>query len=224
MTEVETFLAGSGPASRAFYQFMRFLVVTFCRLYLRQSVEGREHVPTSGAFVLAPVHRSYVDTPIVASATRRRMRYMGKDTLWHRPRFGWMLSALGAFPVSRGKADREALMRCIEVLRAGEPLVLFAEGERKCGPIVQPLFNGAAYAACKANVPIVPVGIGGSERAMPKGAKFVYPRKVHMIIGAPIHPRVDGSGRAPREAVKELSAELHAEMQRLFDAAQARVG
>ena len=62
------------------------------------------------------------------------------------------------------------------MLERGEPLVLFPEGERKCGPIVQPLFDGAAYIAVKAGVPIVPVGIGGSERAMPKGAKFIYPR------------------------------------------------
>ena len=62
------------------------------------------------------------------------------------------------------------------MLEAGEPLVLFPEGERKSGPIVQPLFDGATYVAVKAGVPIVPVGIGGSERAMPKGAKFIFPQ------------------------------------------------
>ncbi|MEY4251507.1 MAG: hypothetical protein RL691_388, partial [Actinomycetota bacterium] len=71
-----------------------------------------------------------------------------------------MLSALGAFPVTRGSADREALKRCIAVLEAGEPLVLFPEGTRQSGPIVQPLFDGAAYVAVKAGVPIIPVGIG----------------------------------------------------------------
>ena len=65
--------------------------------------------------------------------------------------------------------------------------MLFPEGERKSGPIVQPLFDGAAYVAVKAGVPIVPVGIGGSERVMPKGARFIYPKKVVAIIGAPIH-------------------------------------
>ena len=72
---------------------------------------------------------------------------------WARTRCGstsrsaWVLSALGGFPVVRGTADREALQRCIAVLEAGEPLVLFPEGERKSGPIVQPLFDGAAYVA-----------------------------------------------------------------------------
>ena len=98
---------------------------------------------------------------------------MGKDTLWRNRAFGWLLSALGGFPVTRGTADREALRRCIEVLGMGEVLVLYPEGERKDGPIVQPLFDGAAYVAAKAGVPIVPVGIGGSDRVMPRGARFV---------------------------------------------------
>lgn len=222
MSGVETYLAGNGLSSRAFYQFVRFLVVSICRTYLRMTIEGRENVPREGAFVLAPVHRSYIDTPIASGCTRRRMRFMGKDTLWNGQPFRWILSALGAFPVSRGTADREAIVRSIQVLESGEPLVLFPEGERKSGPIVQPLFDGAAYVACKAGVPIVPVGIGGSEAAMGKGAKWMRPHKVHVIIGRPlpVPPRVDG--RMPRSSVRETSSLLHAELQRLFDEAQAR--
>ena len=135
---------------------------------------SRAHAPRTAAYVLAPVHRSYMDTPISSCLTRRRLRFMGKDTLWKRRLAAWLLSALGGFPVTRGTADREALRRCIAVLEAGEPLVLFPEGERKSGPVVQPMFDGAAYVALQAGVPIVPVGIGGSERVMPKGAK-VHP-------------------------------------------------
>ena len=118
--------------------------------------------------------------------------------MWKNRAFGWLLSALGGFPVTRGTADREALQRCIAVLEEGEPLVLFPEGERKDGPIVQPLFDGAAYIAVKAGVPIVPVGIGGSERVMPKGARFIYPRKVHVVIGPPIPAPIDAGERLPR--------------------------
>ena len=66
---------------------------------------------------------------------------------------------------------------------------------------VQPLFDGAVYIAIKAGVPIVPVGIGGSERVMPKGAKFIYPRKVRVIVGEPMHlpPAADPSPKAQRE-------------------------
>ena len=222
MIGVETFLAGNGRGSRVFYQFARFVVVSFCRIYLRMSVVGQENVPDTGAFVLAPIHRSYIDTPIASGCTRRRLRFMGKDSLWKKQPFRWTLSALGGFPVSRGTADREAILRSIQVLESGEPLVLFPEGERKSGPVVQPLFDGAAYVACKAGVPIVPVGIGGSELAMGKGAKWIRPRKVHVIIGRPlpVPPRVDG--RMPRAAVRETSLLLHSELQRLFDAAERR--
>lgn len=221
MSEVDSFLAGNSLTSRSFYQVVRFIVVSFCRTYCRMSVTGRENIPTAGAFVLAPVHRSYIDTPIASGCTRRRLRFMGKDSLWKRQPFNWTLSALGGFPVTRGSADREAVTRAIAVLRSGEPLVLFPEGERKSGPVVQPLMDGAAYVACKAGVPIVPVGIGGSERVMGKGAKFVYPRKVVVIIGEPIPAPPSVDGRMPRAAVKDVSAQLHAKLQELFDHAEA---
>ena len=222
MSEVDSFLAGNSLTSRSFYQLVRFLVVGLCRTYCRMTVTGRDNVPTSGAFVLAPVHRSYIDTPIASGCTRRRLRFMGKDSLWKRQPFNWTLSALGGFPVTRGTADREAVTRAIQVLQSVEPLVLFPEGERKSGPVVQPLMDGAAYVACKAGVPIVPVGIGGSERVMGKGAKFVHPRKVVVIIGEPVMPPPSVHGRMPRAAVKEVSAELHRRLQELFDEAERR--
>ena len=225
MSQVESYLAGNGLPSRAAYRVARTIVVVVTRLFTRMSIEGREHVPRTGPFVLAPVHRSYVDTPIAACVTPRRLRFMGKDTLWRGRAAGWILSALGGFPVTRGTADRQALQRCIAVLEAGEPLVLFPEGERKSGPVVQPLFDGAVYVAVKAGVPIVPVGIGGSEGVMPKGKKLLYPKKVHVIVGEPIMPPVaPEGGRLPRSAMRDHSAALHAQLQRLFDEAQTRAG
>ncbi len=225
MADVDTFLAGGSWPSRAFYQVARSLVVGFSRTWMRARVEGAEHVPAGGAFILAPVHRSNMDTPIAACVTRRRLRYMGKDTLWRKQPYRWLLSSLGGFPVTRGSADREALKRCIQVLEAGEPLVLFPEGERKSGPLVQPLYDGAAYVACRAQCPIVPVGIGGSERVMPKGSRFVYPRRVHVVVGKPLAPPAPTvNGRVPRDAVKVLTEQLHGELQTLFDTAQVRAG
>jgi 1-acyl-sn-glycerol-3-phosphate acyltransferase len=223
VSRVDSFLAGNGPASRIAYRVMRFLVTTAIRLYTRLELHGAANIPPTGPFVLAPIHRSYVDTPIAACVTKRRLRFMGKDTLWQNRFSGWLLSSLGGFPVTRGTADREALTRCIAVLQAGEPVVLFPEGERKSGPVVQPLFDGAVYVALKAGVPIVPVGIGGSERVMPKGARFLFPHKVHVIVGEPIPAPISSSTRVPRSTVKEQSARLHAELQRLFDEAEALV-
>ena len=224
MTKPKTWLASDSPASRATYRVVRSLVCWFTQVVTRMRIEGRERLPTTGAYVLAPVHRSYVDTPIVACLTRRRIRFMGKQEMWKYPRLGWFFSALGAFPVNRGTADREALSRCITVLERGEPLVLFPEGERKDGPRVHPLFGGAAFVAARAGVPIVPVGIGGSARVMPRHARMIHPKKVHVVIGDQIIVEVGASGRASRRAITEASEQLSVELQRLFDLAEARVG
>ena len=222
MTKIETVLAGTSRRDQLAYNAVRHTVTAFVRVWCRETIEGRENIPATGIYVLAPTHRSILDTPIASTVTRRRMRFMGADKWWSNEHFGRLLSALGGFPVTRGSADREALKRCIQLLEGGEPLVLFPEGERKSGAIVQPLFDGAAYIAVKGGAPIIPVGIGGSERAMPKGAKFIYPRKVHVIVGKPIHVVRDANGKAPRAAIKDMTTELHAELQRLFDAAEAR--
>lgn len=224
MAEVDSFMAGQSLVSRVFYTLMHALVVGVCRAYTRTTLIGRQNIPVDGAFLLAPIHRSNIDTPLAAAVTRRRLRFMGKDSLWKMRPIGWILSALGAFPVTRGSADREALKRCIAVLESGEPLVLFPEGTRQSGPQVMPLFDGAAYVAVKAGVPIIPVGIGGSEGVMPKGSKMIYPRKCVVIVGEPIVAQRDEEGRVPRSAVKDVTQRLSDELQRLFDEAQVRAG
>jgi 1-acyl-sn-glycerol-3-phosphate acyltransferase len=227
VTRVRSDLAGSSAADLRFFKFFQWLVWTVSRVWFRLEVDGRENMPaTSGPFVICPVHRSNLDTPLIGCIFPYRVRFMGKDSLWKNRYANRFLSALGGFPVSRGTADREALNRSFEIIERGEPLVLFPEGERKSGPLVQPLFDGAVYVAAKYRIPIVPVGIGGSERAMPKGVKFIYPRRIRIVIGEPIATadRLPGSGRVPRPALSAISAELHDRLQELFDTAQIRAG
>jgi 1-acyl-sn-glycerol-3-phosphate acyltransferase len=223
MSDVESFLAGEGLGSKAFYRFARFIINLLCRLFWRVRVTGRENIPLSGAFVLAPVHRSNIDTMLACTVTPRRMRYMGKDSLWKNSFTAWLLSALGGFPVTRGTADREALRRCVHVLQSGQPLVMFPEGERKSGAVVEKLFDGAVYVAIKANVPIIPVGIGGSELAMQKGSKMIRPVRCAMVIGKPINVGTSDGTRTARSSVKTISEELQLSLQNLFDAAQKSV-
>lgn len=210
---------------RVLYAFVHLVVVrVFARLWFRLEVVDRSWVPTHGPFIVAPVHRSNIDFFLVGALTRRRMRYMGKDSLWKWAPLGWFISVLGAFPVRRGSADREALRTCMQVIENGEPLVMFPEGTRRSGPTVEQAFDGPAYVAARTGVPLVPVGIGGSEAAMSKGAKWIRPRKVVLVVGEPIEPpKGDGSGRVPRRVVRELTEQLKTDVQALYDEARQRV-
>ena len=189
------------------------------------TINGREHLPEEGAFVLAPVHRCYLDTPFAGAVRWKRMRFMGKDTMWKNRQFGWIFSALGVVP--RVTVAPPTVRRCGGASRCskmGDPLVLFPEGERKSGPVVQPLFDGAVYVAIKAGVPIVPVGIGGSERVMPKGAKF----RCHARCTSRSAHRSRRRSRQRADACRgtiyaEYTERLHGEMQRLFDEAMTHV-
>ncbi|MFM8506938.1 MAG: lysophospholipid acyltransferase family protein [Actinomycetota bacterium] len=224
MTKFEARLVGQSLATRVTYSLVRDLLWILSKLWFRVSVSGREHLPKSGAYIIAPVHRSNIDTPLSSFITRRRVRFMGKDSLWKQKQIGAFLSLLGGFPVTRGAADFEALKRCVAVLDGGEPLVMFPEGTRQSGTLLHPLFEGPAYVALKRGVPIVPVGIGGSERVMRKGSKMIWPRKCHVTIGAPIAVEHGGSGRVDRERMTQITAELAQRLQAVFDDARQRAG
>lgn len=211
-------------ADLIFYRAVRGILAGFARLFWRLEIRGRENVPATGPFVLAPVHRSNIDFLLASTVTKRRMRFMGKDSLWKYAWLGKIWTALGAFPVKRGTPDREALRQTVDAIKSGEPAVIFPEGTRRSGPVVEELFEGAAYVAAKTGVPIVPVGIGGSEAAMPRGSKMLKPVKIVMTVGKPIEVRLTSEGRVARSAVRETTQELQAEIQRLYDEAQALSG
>lgn len=223
--DARTWLGPPGRLTTISYGCVRALFVAVARGFGRVKLEGEEKLPATGAFILAPVHRSNIDFGLTSILTRRPMRYMGKDSIWKSRALGRFVSMLGAFPVHRGAADRESLRACIEIIDGGSPLVMFPEGQRRSGPIIEELFDGTAYVASKTGVPIYPLGIGGSERMMPKGARFLTRSQLVMIIGDAIPaPERSEKGRVPRTAVRDLTKKLQAELQRLFDEAEAKAG
>jgi 1-acyl-sn-glycerol-3-phosphate acyltransferase len=207
------------------YGVVRGLIVGFSRIWFRIEVHGKEHIPAEGAFIVSPIHRSNLDTPVLGAITTRRLRYMGKESLWTSRAMGWFLTAMGGFPVQRGTADREALKAGLACVERGEPLVMFPEGTRQSGAAIAQMFDGPAYVACRTGTPIIPIGLGGSEAAMPKGVKFIRPVKMVIVIGAPLNPPpLKDSGRVSRRGVRELTEELGQAIQALFDEAQALAG
>jgi 1-acyl-sn-glycerol-3-phosphate acyltransferase len=210
---------------KALYFALRAVLRGITRAYWRVEVEGAEHVPATGPVIVAPVHRSFMDFVVAAQVTKRKLYYMAKDDLWRSPRFGRFLDSIGAFPVNRDGADRLAIERSQAVLERGDALILFPEGTRRAGPVVENLHEGAAFLAARTGAPIVPVGIGGTAEAMPKGSKFVRPVKVHVVVGRALPaPARSERGRVPRHQVHELTLQLQTELQGLYDEAQRRAG
>ena len=204
------------------YAVVRALVHAACKLLWRIEVVHPDGVPASGACILAPSHRSYLDTPFLACVTRRRIRFMGKAELW---KYGWsskFFSALGGFPVDRAGADRAALRAAQAALEGGEPLGMFPEGTRRSGPIVEDLHHGVAFLAARLGVPIVPIGIGGSERILARDRKLPRFTRVVVIVGEPIHPPAREAGASVRRGdVAALTEQLRVAIQKLFDEAEA---
>lgn len=211
---------GPNRRERAAYAVARALVVAVCRLLWRPRVLHRERVPARGACVLAPSHRSLLDTPFLACVTRRRIRFMGKAELWKYPWSARLLSALGGFPVERGVPDRTALRAALAALEAGEPLAVFPEGTRRQGAVIADLHDGVAYVALRCRAPIVPVGIGGSEEILARGRRLPKLRRVVLVVGDALAPD-RGEGPVRRGDVARVTAELQGRLQALFDEAQA---
>ncbi len=210
---------------RVVYRILWWTSFTLGRGYFRLRVRGLEHVPATGAFIVSGSHRSNLETPMISQITKRRLRYMGKESLW-KTKFGaWLFTTAGGFPVERATADRAALRACLEVLERGEPLVVFPEGTRQTGPVLAEFFDGAAYLAIKAQVPILPIGFGGTEAAMGKGVKMPRPAKCTIVVGPPIPPPALSAGGRPRRSdIKALTDQLREDIQRLFDEAQDWAG
>jgi 1-acyl-sn-glycerol-3-phosphate acyltransferase len=193
---------------RLLYAVCRFISVGISRMLFPGTVVGLENLPASGAYVIAPLHRSHLDFLIVARITRRRLRYLAKAEVWRYRRLGRFIELLGALPVHRESTDRDSFNRSLAVLLGGEPLMLFPEGTRGHGPDVGELREGAAYLALRAGVPLVPVGLAGTEGALSRH-HLPHPSRVRIVIG-PVVTRPAGSlgNRVPRSLVRSITTEL----------------
>lgn len=224
-------VAKSGPvhltvAARITYHTLHFAARVLALLYFRAYVRERKKLPWKGSVIISPVHRSNLDMPLLGATCQRRLRYLAKGSLFRSRFWGWFFTAVGAVPLDREvRADRAALKVALAVLERGEALVVFPEGERKEGPWVHPMLDGAAWLSSKSGAPILPVGIGGSAHSMPKGANLPKPGRVVLKYGAliPAPSNPDGS-RVSRVQLREHSVLLRSTIQELFDEAQEIAG
>jgi 1-acyl-sn-glycerol-3-phosphate acyltransferase len=219
-------MAGRGQSipARLSYATLKVLLTVLMKLYFRIEMIGRERLPAAGGFVICPVHRSNLDFMLAGMPIPRHVRWMAKDSIFLGGIIDRFLYAMGSFPVNRSGLDRASLEACEMVVAHGQPIVMFPEGRRKEGDVVVDLFDGPAYVACKQRVPLVPMGIGGSDRAMPIGSKFVFPRKIVLVVGEPIYPDVPLEGRVPRADVNATTERVRVAVQDLYDESRRRAG
>lgn len=202
------------------WRVLHFVVVGYTRVVYRVRVVGRELVPPTGSYIIAPTHRSMLDIPLAGTITNRRIRFMGKAPLFRVPVLGAMFRALGGFPVERDGSDVGPLRESLRILETGEPLVVYPEGTRQHGREIAPLQPGAAYLSAKAGVPIVPVGIAGAEETFRSRRRWLPGfGRIVVVVGEPILPPVRQSSVVKRSAVDELTATLHERLQKLTDEA-----
>ncbi len=208
------FDVGDRASSLRVYRIVRRLVQTVLFPWIRAECVGAERLDIEGPMILAPVHRSNLDSVVVACFSKRRIRALGKESLFVVPVVKYFCAALGAIPVRRGQADREALTAAKSLLDRGESMIVFPEGARQdSGPEIGELFDGAAWLSARTGAPVIPIGIAGTAEAMGAGAKWIRRSRVRVVVGAPLDPptRPDGK-KADREAMRLFTERLTIEL------------
>lgn len=195
-----------------------FGVVLF-RCVFRVTVTGSEHVPRTGAVLLAGNHTGFLDGPLVYALSPRSATFLAKSELFVGPlarALGW----LGQVPVHRGHPDRAALRAGLAVLRSGGAFGVFPEGTRGTGELEE-VSDGLAYLAVRSGAPVVPIAVLGTAQAMPRGShRPRWRTPVTIAFGAPYRLRVEGDPRA-RRTVRVAAEELRLVMVAHLQAARA---
>ena len=145
------------------YSLVRFFLYWLFRLVFRCRVCGTENIPATGAVIIASNHIGNFDPPLIGCHIPRRIYFMAKEELFRFPIFADVIRWLGAFPVKRGSADRQAVKRMLEILVAGQVLGVFPEGTRGKNGVLGEPEPGMAMMALKTGTTIVPVAVKGTD-------------------------------------------------------------
>lgn len=187
---------------------VRFILNMIFYGLLRLRVVGAENIPAERAVIMASNHKSYWDPPLVGIACRHRLvHFMAKSELFKNPVFGGAIRWCGAFPVHRGRVDRQSIKTALTLLRQGEVLGIFPEGTRIRREGLGKFHSGVASLAFLTGTPILPVAVLHS-RELP----FTLKRPV-VLIGEPIEVEKQ---KPSDEAAAELTALVKSRMEALI--------
>lgn len=195
-----------------FYSILRSLVRIILRVAFRFSVSGVENIPATGGVIIAPNHISNLDPPVIGCALpdNRRIRFMAKIELFQNAAVRWVVTALGAFPVRRGMADRTAIRTAIAFLEQGGTVGIFPEGTRSKTGVIGRAEPGLGMIAVKAGVPVVPVAVTGTNKLFRDG--HIRPR-IAVRFAAPV---IVPPGRTDKEAAEYINEHVIGEIARML--------
>jgi 1-acyl-sn-glycerol-3-phosphate acyltransferase len=174
------------------YVVLRVVLRTLLRVLWRVRVEGLDNVPRTGAFVLASNHRSFFDSVVIPVVVPRRVAFLAKAEYFEgRGLRGtlvrWWFQGLGAVPVRRGTHGEAmaSLQVALGVLRDGDGFGIYPEGTRSRDGRLYRGRTGVAWLALASGAPVVPVGVVGTDRVQPVGARLPRIAPVTVRFGVP---------------------------------------
>jgi len=165
------------------YHILRYGFSFLANILLRRRITGKGNVP-KGACIVVANHVNLLDSPVIGVSLGRRVYFLAKEELFRSPVYGWLARQFGAFPVAKGRLDRRAGRKSIELLSKGQALVIYPEGRRSDDGRLGKAYPGAVLLAAKTGAPILPVGIIGTRRLVGK-SWFLFRPKVIINIGQP---------------------------------------
>lgn len=189
--------------------------------YFSLTSEGAHHLPESGPAIVVCNHVNYLDPFIMGVVFDRPLHFMAKSELFENPILGWLLRKVYAFPVRRGRSDRQAIRHALKVLQEGHVLALFPEGTRSKTGALQEFQRGAAMLALRSGAPIIPMVILGGHEALAGGRKLPRRVPIKVRVGEPItfdYPVWNS------ETISAASRRLHEAMAALFEAGKTDSG
>lgn len=171
------------------YHLLKWLVVSpLLHTYFRLKIYGAEKVPQSGGLIAVSNHASYFDPPILSNCVGRPVAFMAKEELFKIPVFKQGIELYGAYPVKRSRGDRMALKAAFNAIESGWIAAIFLQGTRAADARITDPKLGAAWIAAKAQVPLLPVSLWGTEKIMTKGSSVPKPVPLTVRIGDLIEP------------------------------------
>ena len=196
------------------YAVMRWIMRTITRTYLVGlfTVIGAENVPRTGPLLICPNHSATLDPPMVPAFLPRGDTWnMAKSEYFRKPLSALIFRWYHSFPVVRHTADRTALRRSFDLIKAGHVVIMYPEGTRVESGVLGKPEAGAGFIAQKAACPVVPVGLTGTRECFPKGARWPRRTRVTITFGKPFlvnTKRPDGTRVSHEEAADAIMTKI----------------